>query len=152
MWRVLAPQGNLLIVVPNRSSVWARFDATPFGQGRPFSRRQLERLLADAMFTPTDWTSALFVPPFARRILIRSATAFERMGTRLSPGLGGVLIVEARKELVAPVGGRRASARARLGGLVPVNPAATPRRAASKSRPRPKEQISQRLRGGQRSA
>jgi hypothetical protein len=102
------------------------------------------------MFTPTDWTSALFVPPFARRIVIRSATAFERMGTRLSPGLGGVLIVEARKELVAPVG-QRAGARARLGGLVTVNPAATPRRGdAPASGSRPKETISLRRRGGRR--
>jgi SAM-dependent methyltransferase len=132
LWRVLAPQGKLLIVVPNRSSVWARFDTTPFGQGRPFSRRQLERLLADAMFTPTDWASALFVPPFARRILIRSATAFERMGARVSPGLGGVLIVEARKELVAPVG-KRAGTRSRIGGLVPVNPTPSPQRGKAPS-------------------
>ena len=66
--------------------MWARFDTTPFGHGRPYSRRQLERLLREAMFTPTDWASALYVPPFERRMLMRSATAFERIGARISPG------------------------------------------------------------------
>ncbi|MGE0626365.1 MAG: methyltransferase domain-containing protein [Hyphomicrobiaceae bacterium] len=126
IWRVLKPQGSLLIVVPNRSSIWARFDTTPFGQGRPFSRGQLERLLGEAMFTPTDWAEALFVPPFERRILIRSATAFERLGARLSPGIGGVIIVEARKELIAPVG-KTAKSRSRFGQLVPIRPTGIPR-------------------------
>ena len=45
MWRVLAPEGRLILVVPNRRGVWARLDKTPFGQGRPYSRRQLEALL-----------------------------------------------------------------------------------------------------------
>ena len=52
MWRVLAPEGRLLIIVPNRRGLWARFDTTPFGHGRPYSRGQLERLLTDALFTP----------------------------------------------------------------------------------------------------
>lgn len=119
MWRVLTPQGRLILVVPNRASMWARFDTTPFGYGRPYSRRQLEELLGDAMLTPTDWSHALYVPPFERRILIRSATAFERMGSRFSPGFGGVIIVEAKKEIMAPAG-KRVRVRSRVGSLVPV--------------------------------
>ena len=121
MWRVLAPQGQLMMIVPNRASMWSRFETTPFGHGRPYSKGQLERLLKDALFTPTDWGNALHVPPFDRNILIRSATAFERLGSRVSPGFGGVIIVEARKETMAPIGAR-ARARSRIGGLVPVNP------------------------------
>ena len=49
VWRVLVPEGRLLIVVPNRRSVWARIDTTPFGHGRPYSRSQLERLLVDVV-------------------------------------------------------------------------------------------------------
>ena len=33
IWRVLAPQGRLLLVVPNRRGVWARFDSSPVGYG-----------------------------------------------------------------------------------------------------------------------
>ncbi len=103
MWRILKPEGRLLLIVPNRRGVWARLDTTPFGHGRPYSRGQLERLLGDALFTPIEWASALFMPPLDRPWLLRWATAFERMGARLWPGFAGVIIVEARKELMGAV-------------------------------------------------
>jgi SAM-dependent methyltransferase len=116
MWRVLSPEGRLLMIVPNRRSMWARLDSTPFGHGRPYSRRQLQQLLADALFTPLDWSMALHVPPLERQIVVRWATAVERAGTRLTPAFGGVIIVEARKELTAPIG--KTAATPLLGRLV----------------------------------
>jgi SAM-dependent methyltransferase len=104
MWRVLAPEGRIMLVVPNRRGVWARLDNTPFGQGRPYSRRQLEQLLEAAMFTPLDWGGALYFPPLGRQMLLRSSTAWERVGASVSPAFSGVLIVEASKELMAPIG------------------------------------------------
>jgi SAM-dependent methyltransferase len=118
MWRVLAPEGRLMLIVPNRRGVWARLDNTPFGQGRPYSRRQLESLLVDALFTPFDWGGALFVPPIGRRMLLRSAPVWERMGANVSPAFAGVFIVEARKEVVAPIG-KPAKARV-LRDFVPI--------------------------------
>jgi SAM-dependent methyltransferase len=119
VWRVLAPQGRVILVVPSRASIWARFDTTPFGHGRPYSRRQIERLLREAMLTPTDWSSALYMPPLERKLLVRWATGFERVGAKLSTRLGGVTIVEAQKEMLAPTG-LRARTRLRLGSLVPA--------------------------------
>jgi SAM-dependent methyltransferase len=108
MWRALAPEGRLLLIVPNRRGVWARVDTTPFGHGRPYSRGQLERLLMDALFTPVEWTAALYMPPINRHWLVRWATMFERAGALLWPGFAGVIIVEARKELMGalPVGAK----------------------------------------------
>ena len=111
MWRVLSPEGRLMLVVPNRRGVWARLDNTPFGQGRPYSRRQLEVLLRDALFTPLDLSGALYLPPMGRPMLLRSATAWERVGSAMSPAFSGVIIAEARKELIAPIG-KPAKARA----------------------------------------
>ena len=112
IWRVLTPEGRLLLVVPNRRGIWARLDSTPFGHGRPYSRAQLERLLGDALFTPIECTPALYMPPFDRAWLVRWATVFERLGAALWPGFAGVIIVEAKKELMgalpARVGPRRA--------------------------------------------
>lgn len=116
IWRVLSPEGRLMLVVPNRRGVWARLDNTPFGQGRPFSRRQLQALLIEGMFTPLDMSGALYLPPVGRRMLLRSATAWERVGAALSPAFAGVIIAEARKELIAPIG-KPQKARA-LRGLV----------------------------------
>ena len=104
IWRVLKPEGRLLIVVPNRRGVWARLDRTPFGHGQPFSQSQLEKLLAEAMFTPMEWGAALYMPPIDRRVVLRSALNIERIGLRISQAFAGVIIVEARKELVSPIG------------------------------------------------
>ena len=104
IWRVLAPEGRLIIIVPNRRGVWARLDTTPFGHGRPYSMGQLDRLLGDALLTPLDWGAALYLPPIDRRLSLRWGTGFERLGGRISPGFAGVIIVEARKVLEAPIG------------------------------------------------
>jgi SAM-dependent methyltransferase len=103
IWRVLKPEGRLLLIVPNRRGVWTRLDVTPFGHGRPYSRGQLERLLNEALFTPLEWTGALYMPPIDRKWLARWSTVFERVGARLWPGFAGVMIVEARKELMAAI-------------------------------------------------
>lgn len=96
-WRVLAPGGRLIAMVPNRRGLWARFDRTPFGTGRPYSRSQLARLLRDAGFKPLEWEEALWVPPLRHKVLIRSAAAFERAGSFLR-AMPGLIIVDAEKE------------------------------------------------------
>jgi SAM-dependent methyltransferase len=101
LWRVLAPQGRALFVVPNRRGMWARFDSTPFGHGRPFSRQQLTEILRGQNFAPTGWANALFVPPFDRGFFVRSAPAWERIGLWVSPGFSGILMVEAVKQVYA---------------------------------------------------
>lgn len=123
MWRVLAPDGRLLIIVPNRRGVWSRIDRTPFGHGLPFSRTQLERQLNDALFTPVDWSEALYFPPFDKRIMLRMSHAFERTGRRVPIGVAGVILVEAKKELMAPIGSAEAVRDARV--LKPVPSAGT---------------------------
>lgn len=118
VWRVLAPEGRLLLMVPNRRSIWSRREATPFGHGRPYSRAQLERLLADALFHPIDWSTAVHVPPFEWRPFIRWAAAFERLGARFFSRFGGILIVEARKEVAETL--MTPSAARRQGRLAPA--------------------------------
>ncbi len=120
LWRVLAPEGKLLLVAPNRASLWAQVDWSPFGQGRPFSRRELEAVLRDVLFVPTAWDRALYVPPFNSRALIGTGAGWERLGQRFFPALGGVHLVEATKSLYAPVGGAPAPTGARPVQLNPL--------------------------------
>ncbi len=100
-WRVLTGQGRLLIVAPNRGGIWARLERTPLGWGQPYSAAQLSRLLRDNMFTPTRSRRALYIPPLRTRALLRSAPAWERIGSRWFPTFGGVVLVEAGKQLYA---------------------------------------------------
>ena len=101
VWRVLAGGGRLLIVVPNRRGVWAPLDRTPFGSGRPYTASQLSQLLRDELFTPVTTGAALFVPPSRSRMMLRSARAWERAGAHWFPRFGGVVIVEATKQIYA---------------------------------------------------
>lgn len=106
-WRVLAGGGRLLVVVPNRRGIWARLDRTPFGSGRPYTTSQLSQLLRDERFTPVATGAALFVPPTRSRMVLRSARAWERIGVRWFPTFGGVVMVEATKQIYAkPVAAR----------------------------------------------
>ncbi|WP_306119558.1 MULTISPECIES: class I SAM-dependent methyltransferase [unclassified Roseitalea] len=98
-WRVLAPNGRLVLIVPNRRGVWARNEYTPFGNGRPFSRGQLVNLMREANFTMTSETEALFFPPSKRFLALRLTARLEAWGLRLWPLFGGVLVIEAQKRL-----------------------------------------------------
>lgn len=129
-WRVLADDGRLLVVAPNRRGIWARIDRTPFGWGHPYSRTQLSRLLRDHMFTPTAVHPALFVPPTRSLALLRTAAAWERAGTRWFPRFAGVVMIEAGKQLyaVTPV---QVPKRLRRPILVPVASGHRPARDGS---------------------
>jgi SAM-dependent methyltransferase len=101
IWRVLSASGRLLIVAPNRAGLWARFERTPFGHGRPYSPNQLSRLLRDTMFTPIGAASGLFVPPSRWRMVLSAAPAWENIGSRWFPRFAGVVIAEATKQIYA---------------------------------------------------
>jgi SAM-dependent methyltransferase len=144
VWRVLAPGGRIAVLVPNRRGLWARFEHTPFGHGRPYSRSQLMRLLRETLFTPNSWSEALWVPPFRGRFMIRSAAAWERAGTFIRAMPPGVLFVEATKQLYAAIPAKeRSRARVRLmpalaGEAVPTQRVGSTRYAgASMAAPHP---------------
>jgi SAM-dependent methyltransferase len=103
VWRILTPGGRVIVVAPNRRGLWARMDTTPFGQGQPFSRGQLTSVLREALFSPVSWAEALYVPPIPRRMFLKSAVAWERLGTTLSLPFAGVHVIEATKTLYRPV-------------------------------------------------
>lgn len=107
VWRVLAPNGRLLAVVPNRRGLWARIDTTPFGHGRPYSRGQITKILREALFTPNGWGEALYVPPIPRGWFLRTAVAWERAGATISAPFAGVHIVEATKQVYRAIPVRR---------------------------------------------
>jgi len=101
VWRVLSDGGRLLVVVPNRRGLWARFERTPFGHGRPYSSGQLSRSLRDAMFTPYQSGTALYVPPVGSRMILSSASAWEEIGQRWFTTFAGVVMLEATKQIYA---------------------------------------------------
>ena len=101
VWRVLKDDGRLLIVAPNRSGLWAYQENTPFGHGLPYSTGQLGRLLASGLFRVERRDAALWMPPSGLRVVLKSAPLFERAGRKMMPGLAGVILTEAVKDVYA---------------------------------------------------
>jgi len=106
VWRVLASNGRLVVIAPNRTGLWAKSDSTPFGQGTAFSSRQIKTLLRDHLFIPEREARALFTPPSSAAFWLRTAPFWERLGQKWLGPLAGVHLVEATKQLYAPVGKR----------------------------------------------
>ncbi len=105
-WRVLGPGGKALFIVPNRAGLWARRDRTPFGYGRPYTVSKLEAQLKQHAFVPERHVSALYQPPSHRHFWVRTGAVWEKLGRRLPLTLaGGVLLVEATKQVHAPMRG-----------------------------------------------
>jgi len=105
-WRILKSNGRIMVVVPNRLGLWARADMTPFGRGTPYSAHQVEEFLRENLFVPERTERALFIPPFKSQTLLRSANWWEKIGKYLYPAMGGLLFVEASKQLYAGTGQR----------------------------------------------
>lgn len=123
LYRVLAPEGRIVIICANRSGMWARADSLPFGAGRPYSRRQLSAALGRAKFIPTVGSNALYVPParmLTRPSLVRGA---ERFGETVWPRFSGLVLVEAIKRLYAPSdqGHAQKVARPKFAGVPALN-------------------------------
>lgn len=116
LWRVLTPGGRMMCVVPNRRGAWTHSTASPFGHGQPFSAPQLRHVLMRAQFTVLRAATLFLMPPTGSEGLLRLMPVFECLRRWFFPGFGGVLVMEAEKQLYANVqgGGARHHARQRL--------------------------------------
>ena len=101
IWRIMSGSSRLIVVVPNRRGLWARFEHTPFGHGLPYSSKQLSRLLRDSMFTPVDTHLALYIPPTRSRMMYSAASTMEKIGANAFSTFSGVIVMEAVKQMYA---------------------------------------------------
>ncbi len=99
VWRVLAPGGQVVVVVPNRMRTWSAAEATPFGHGKPYSKRQLFKLMTEQMLPPEEWQTALMLPPANIPGTVGMMRYSEKLLGMLGKNLGGALIVMARKQV-----------------------------------------------------
>lgn len=129
IWRVLTPSGRLLALVPNRRGIWSSSSRSPFGYGRPFSIAQMRDLLTQQNFTITNASSALLMPPTRVKFLWRGAGKLEaicRFFCRfLGSFLGGVILVEAEKQVYSTIRQPVVEARSYRGTLAGTKPIMT---------------------------
>jgi len=103
IWRVLVPEGKVVMIVPNSLSIWARAERTPFGDGKPFSPRQLSELIEESSFNKITIEQALYAPPTENPIMLKMFGLLEDFSRFFPIPFGGVLIAVAEKKVLAPV-------------------------------------------------
>jgi len=99
VWRILAPNGRVVVVVPRRRGFWAGLERTPFGSGEPFTRPQLKRVLGEHLLPVTAVSGALYLPPMRRLVRAPALRLADRVGRAVLPGLGGLVLVESEKQI-----------------------------------------------------
>ena len=130
--------GRMILAVTSRRGLWANAENSPFGHGRPFSRRQLERLVREAELEPLGWTRALYAPPLTWAA--RWADGFEQAGPVLWSSFAGVILMEAAKQTFAlRPRGRLVRTPVRVPGFAPT-PAPVGRSTVGSPRLAPREQ------------
>lgn len=113
-WRVLRGQGRLLVIVPNRRSMWAHLESTPFGHGQPYTMTQLTTLLKSNLFMPVSTKRSLYMVPSQSRLMMACAPFLDQIGNQTLQKFSGIVCVEAMKQVYAgtPVRLRRQHSRA----------------------------------------
>lgn len=125
MYRILKPNGRILMIVPNRAGMWAHAEWSPMGQGTPYSVSQLTHYLRENKFIQERVEEALFMPPYKLSMIMKSAGMFENLGKTFMPFVAGLHMVEASKQIYArtgPGGGSKVAVRSRglFGGARPT--------------------------------
>jgi SAM-dependent methyltransferase len=105
-WRVLKGEGQLIIIFPNRSGKWARYDTTPFGLGYPYTINQMRNLLAKSHFSIDRIEKALFFPAYQPK------THIGKFYRKIIDYLGhycffeaGIYVISASKHVYSPIKG-----------------------------------------------
>jgi len=118
LWRILTPGGRMLVVVPNRRTIWARSPQTPFSYGKPYTIAQLRETLCRDLFTLVHTTTDLFFWPSPARSMLKLSPIFQKIGSLLFPMMGGVIVMEVEKQIYASV--RDRGQRVPVASYVPV--------------------------------
>lgn len=102
-YRVLSPEGRAVVIVPNRASLWARKEGTPFSVSRPYTPSQLEAQLQWHGFLPCNHVTALYQPPWPSRFWLKVGPGIEKVGQSIPAWRGGgVLMLEVTKQVPRP--------------------------------------------------
>lgn len=100
IWRVLKPNGKMVVIVPNRTGLWAQAEWVPFGSGRPYTSGQISKILRAHEFFIESYRKALFFPPLTNKAIIKSSAFLEKYSRYFWP-FGGVHVLEATKQIYA---------------------------------------------------
>ena len=103
LWEVLAPEAEVLMIVPNHRSALVQWGHTPWGWGTSSPFSEFKNLLTSVGFELEEYKNFFFVPPAHHPVVLSSADFCEKWGPYLLGPFGGLWLVRARKRVCAPV-------------------------------------------------
>ncbi len=113
-YRSLLPEGRLIVIVPNRRSIWVRSDKTPLGFGQPYTLTQLSKILKKYDFIPIDVARGLYSLPSKKSFYNIWSWFFELIASRALQKFSGLVGVAAIKRVYAGIPVRKSSKEARV--------------------------------------
>ena len=103
--RVLIPEGRLIVIGFNSSSLWGLWrlfhsrSVQPPWNGHFISTRRILDWLSLLGFRIENTSQLMFRPPLRQRVLMQRLRLLEKSGRRWWPALSGVYVVEAVKQV-----------------------------------------------------
>lgn len=101
--RVLSPAGEVFFIIPNRRGLWVKYETTPFGQGKPYAKKQLIDIFKKHNLVITEHKTSLFFPPIKVSSIRLYVNMAEYIGQHsFLSDYGGVHIIKAVKKNYIP--------------------------------------------------
>ncbi len=100
-YRVLQRDASLVIITPNRRSLWAHSDATPLGHGRPYTMTQLRKKLEASQFHIHSCKRALYPPAYNNDWCISVSRVFEKVCPLFARKFSGLIAIHATKSCLS---------------------------------------------------
>ena len=102
-WRVLAPGGQLLALVPRRFGLWRWMGDTPWRGNASTSKSALKASLARVGFTWIHSEALCAAPPAQHPIITRIWQWLDQALCLIAPIMGSVVLIEAEKHIYASI-------------------------------------------------
>jgi len=97
IWRVLKPGGKLLVIVPNKYSLWPHTKELPFNNCALFTIPQIHNLFNHSMFATLRTRASLFAFSMLHNTLPDFSNLLEHWGNKWLYPCGELLLFEAEK-------------------------------------------------------
>ena len=108
LWRVLSPEGQLYLIIPNKKSSWHLSDKSPFSSGIGFSKNQISSMLDDSFFEIQFIDRLVYFPNTNLRIIRKNKDLIDKFGSIFFKFFNGVYLCVIKKKIHASITSRLA--------------------------------------------
>ena len=103
IWRILAPEGKLYIITPNKKSSWYLSSKSPFSSGNGFSKNQISNLLNDSFFEIQSIERLVYFPNKDLFLIKKHKDLIDKFGSFFFKYFNGVYLSTAKKKIYANI-------------------------------------------------